>query len=418
MNNQTTAFGIFILAFISAVLNFAGLLHLIGEGDWWLKSLAALTAVAVWILLYLFWVHAFSIVPDLKLPGKRVGGWITVSVGCAFILALSTYWNLVAYSASEINKLSQQGTARQAEILLAGAIKANGAYISLKPQLDAFEPRITALADGEEKSGAISGIHGKGGVSATLRQLASNVGSAANAVEEASNNIAALKSKGQTCVANLRSVIRKGGNSAEQSDAVSAQVDCLNSVVADLGNQDVAALIERSMKGLTAGIVLPVTLKTKKQKLAVKNVLSGLQKQADTIAAAAASINKVNIEPLSVERPNVVRGVLIYWKSIIPAIGTAVAIDLLPLLLLIFKVILYRDAEAIGEPRHPWTIKELMDAQAQLEKLEGANNNLQQPKALFPPPKAITYQPDDEDDDDDWWDITDLGDEKNEDQRS
>jgi len=411
MNIQNTKMGLMMLAFISAVLNFAGFDLVASNADWWHKSLLALTALAVWICLYLFWDYAFSIVPDLKLRGKRLASWLTIVVGCVFIVALSAYWNVIALVGNEVHTLTLRDIGNRAQIMLSQAIDESSAYLVLAPQVASLSVHIESLATGEEQYGAISGTKGPGSISKTLRQNKSKVDAVSGAIALAFADIADLKVKGQKCLADLRSSINGKGSPETRGDAVAADVDCINETVASLGNQNVVSLIAQGMNGLTAGVVLPVSIKTAKQKQAVQNILTGLQKQADSIASAAATIKVSPIAPLSAERPNIMMAVLIHWKSIIPPMATAIAIDLLPLLLLILKVIRYRDAEERNVPRQPWTAGEMIDAMGQLQRRYGfggttgsnpdwnGSNALPAPQSI----KLISYEQDDKG----WWDLPD-----------
>lgn len=417
MNIQTTNLCLFLLAFISAVLNFAGFDQVAIHADWWTKCLFALTAIAVWISLYLFWTYAFSIVPDLKLPGKRVSGWLTIIVGCGFILALSAYWNMIALVGGEVQKLALRDISTRAQTTISEAIDESSAYLVFVPQISGLSSHIEALADSEEQSGAITGSKGAGSVSETLRQIKSKVDAVSNSITAASSDIAGLKAKGQKCLADLRASVNGGGSADTRGDAVAASVDCVNETIASLSNQNVSSLIAQNLGNLTAGVVLPVSIKSDKQKEAVRNILSGLQKQADGIANAANAIHVSPVAPLTAERPNVMAAILIYWKSIVPALSTAAAIDLLPLLLLILRVVLYRDAEERGLPRHPWTAGEMIDAMGQIQRLNGSAWGLS--GGFVPAPVVnrstsvnvvadaswsapqLTFQPDN----DDWWEL-------------
>ncbi|MEO1749032.1 MAG: hypothetical protein AAFR27_10555, partial [Pseudomonadota bacterium] len=99
-------------------------------------------------------------------------------------------------------------------------------------------------------------------------------------------------------------------------------------------------------------------------------ILRSSQESADKIASAALQAEPANAAGIDIKTPNVMEGVLIHWRSLIPPIATAAALDLIPLVILVFMVLLYRDAEAVEEPRHPWTVKELQDALAQIETLK------------------------------------------------
>lgn len=385
MNAQTTNTGLFILAFISAVMNYAGFTHIIDTSDWWLKALCFLTSIGVWICLYLFWQYAFSIIPNLRMQGKRTSGWLTVAIGCFAIISLSTYWNVIAYTGKEVLQLSQTANVTRAEQKFAKASAASTGFTNLIPQLEALSASASSLADGEEFNGSVTGSRGKGAVSELMRQIADKVGSVASSLRKAEQSNEALKTRGKACLANMRSADNQTYSKAS-ADKLAAGADCLNSVLADMGSQDMASGVVQAMSGLRQGVVMPVSINSAKQRQALNNVLDGLQGQANTIAKAAQAIPRNSLTPFEVQRPNMASAVLLHWKGIIPAIATALAIDLLPLLLLILGVLLHRDGEAHDSPRHAWTIQELDDAQQQLAALRGES-----------PQKLIEYKATDQD---------------------
>lgn len=368
MNSNTLYTGLNILAFISAVLNYAGFVQIIPSDDWWLKSLCLLTAIGVWVCLYLFWSYAFSILPHLRMSTKRLGGWVTILAGCMVIIALSTYWNVIAYTGKEVLRLSMTENVIRAEQQFAKAVSVTGGYESLPAQLEALSQKTFQLAEGEERSGAVTGSRGRGGISALLRQIGDNVNAIAGSLKKTAQRGQSLKNKGKACLALMRKASALG-SSGEPSAKLAAGADCLNGVMADLGNQNAASGIVQAMQGLTSGVVVPVSIRSKRQRQALTNILEGLQNQADQIAKTARAIPEVIVQPVTLDRPNMVTAVLKHWQSIIPAIATALAIDLLPLLLLILAVLLNRDGEAARRPRYLWTADQLSDAQMQLHSL-------------------------------------------------
>ncbi|NRA88454.1 MAG: hypothetical protein HRU28_13930 [Rhizobiales bacterium] len=361
MNQKTLNLSIGVIAFISAILNYAGLASMVDD-SWMQKGLCALTSVAVFTALYLFWTWAFGVMPELRHPQKRFASWLTVACGVIGIIALSAYWNVVALAKNEIDTLSKQSVIPRVERFYATAIRQSGVYISVKPELVGFASDIGAKANGEATNGSITGSAGKGGVTAVLRQLQASVANIVLSVDEALDVNSNLKNKGDKCLEQLHQNI-------QENKSYGASVNCINNVVSDLSNQNIASSVEHAMDGLTSSIIMPVSIKTDKQRQAVQNILDGLQNRADNFASKVRSINNNIIDPLIVERPNIMAGILIYWKSIIPAIATAIAIDLVPLIILIFKVLLYRDAETRDDPRHLWTISELSDAMAQFKQI-------------------------------------------------
>ncbi len=370
MHTKITLTGLFVLAFVSAVLNYAGFTRIIPPDDWWLRALCLLTAIAVWIGLYLFWRYAFSIQPELRMASKRLQGWSAISIGCAFIVALSTYWNVIAFTGHEVLRQANQSNVTHAEARFADAQGATGGHARLIPQLQALSASAMSLANGEEFNGAITGSRGRGGVTEVLRQIGSKVADLAASLEAVSKNTDRLKADGKACLARMRQAQSDGG--ANYASELAAGADCLNGVMAELGNVQASSGIAQVLEGLSASVVIPVSIRTDSQRAALSNVLKGLQGQADSIARAARAIPEVTPTPLRLNRPNMATAVLTHWQGIIPAIATALAIDLLPLLLLVLGVVFHRDTEQDQRPRHLWTMIELADAHRQIEAIRSA----------------------------------------------
>ncbi|WP_346894817.1 hypothetical protein [uncultured Roseibium sp.] len=367
MNPSQFAAPLMILALISAVLNFAGFSSIVG-GDWWHLSLCALTSVGVFVALYMFWKVAFDVLPTLDNPVIRAIGWVTVASGIAIVLSISAYWNLVALAQSEVQLLALKDRTVQAETRLNEAIGEGGKFKGLSGQLTAFAANIESLAASEEQSGAISGSPGKGAVSKLLRQITAKIDARASMVAKAGDDVSALGADGQLCLGNLRGTLENGGTDLEQKAAGS--VDCVNAVIAGLGSQSVADQVRQDMAALTAGIVIPASVRTKAQKEAIGNILAGVQEQANAIADTAAGLVSRTVETVSNSRPNAMLGVLVYWRSLIPAIATAVAIDLLPLVLLAFLMLRVRDLNRQGKPTSTTTLGEVERIHDELNRLD------------------------------------------------
>ncbi len=369
MNPSLIGFPLMILALISAVLNFAGFSE-ITNGSWWQLSLCALTSVGVFVALYAFWKAAFDVVPTLHSRQSRALGWAISCIGVATVLAISAYWNVVALAGSEVDKLILQDRSVLADTSLNRAIAEGGKFKGLENQLTAFSSSIENLADAEESSGAVSGSAGAGTVSKLLRQIAGKIQSAAGFAESASDTLNSTVKRGQACLADLRRSSEAGTAEENRASQATASVDCVNEVIAALGNQSAAAQIAQSMRSLASGVVIPASVKSKKQKASVANILAGVQKQADAVADTAESLKPAALQSVSNSRPNAMLGVLIYWRSIIPAIATAIAIDLLPLILLLFLVLRTRDMERRGKPVSTVTVAEIVAAHQELKQLD------------------------------------------------
>lgn len=355
-----------IIATVSAVLNFAGFVTVIDD-DWLSLSLAALTSVAVFVVIYSFWVFAFKTIPALKNKRYIIIAWVTLSVGCSGIVAISTHWNVVALAGDELKSLSMQTTSITADTQFSKATAQSGSYQSLPPQIKALSSSVTTLADSEITSGAISGKKGKGGVSKTLLQIRDNIDKVQTSLSISAQAVEQLNAQGQACLSKLRN--------ANTPIVAAAGIDCINQTIAGLNNQIVADQVAQTLGTITDGIILPASIKTKDQKDTIARILDGIQTQANTIADRASALKSKPVAFVSNDSPNIMLAVLVHWRSIIPPIATALAIDLLPVILLIFLVLTRRDDELEGKNVSTTTLADVERVHDDLMRIDDLRRN-------------------------------------------
>ncbi|MEP2987304.1 MAG: hypothetical protein ABJP08_29050, partial [Roseibium sp.] len=216
-----------------------------------------------------------------------------------------------------------------------------------------------------ELGGGNSGGAGQGPISNSMAQVGDRLTNLTTALAEGSSNLTALRAEGDQCLAALNSALNLGN-----SEGVAAQIACTNAVIGDLGNQNMLAAIERGMRSLTEGIVLPATIRTDAQRAIIGGFMAESQLRADGIAAMVATLDVPVIDPVSAATPNRMAGVLVHWQSILPALFTAAAIDLLPLVLLVFRVLHEDDRRGRDMPQGDLNARDLIDALRQINLLQ------------------------------------------------
>lgn len=366
MTKKWTQTVIFIVAVVSGVLNYDGLSSLVGPDDWWLKSVCAMTGVAVALSLSLFWNWAFETLPELKSRSKRIAGWIVVCTGLSLIVSLSSYWNVASLTRGEIDRLAGRSAVERVEHQYNVAVRGIQKSRSVASDVSSLHRDTLTLQETEINSGGTSASAGEGAISSTMGQVAGRINSVAEALRISTNKVDQLQSKGDQCLDELRVTITSG-----ELDKAGEHLSCVNGVVAQMAGQDVLASTVRGLNNLTSGIVLPANIKTQAQRDIIDGFISESQEKANNIAKSITQIEKGDLpEPLTLERPNIMRGVLEYWQSILPAIATALGLDLLPLVILMFKTLLRDERDSKDDPRNHWTAIELIDAAKQLKMID------------------------------------------------
>lgn len=349
-----------VLSIVTGVANFVGINATIAQDAWQWKIFSLLISIGVAGVIYLFWVYAFFTVVNAQKLQYRLSAWGVVCLGCAVLVALSSWWNVTAIAANEVTRLADKEITQNITLIFNKAVKESGKYKSFVPDVSALATNIKNLAESEETSGAITGSPGKGSITEFLRQLEVKALGIVETAQQASQQVELLRQKGQNCLNALH------GNSPLSFK----QVDCVNTAIADLGNQNVLQSLKRSLSDFTSGIIIPVSIRKQKQKEAVSRILANLKAQANKIANNAWRVTSNTIAPVQVERPNAMWAVVIYAPDILPAWITGIALDLAPLILLGFMSIHRRDVVAAGQPTREWTVRELKEAQQQLRELD------------------------------------------------
>lgn len=362
-----TGVTIMAAAIVSGVLTYFGFTAETAADDWNFKTVSALTAVVITLVISTFWAYAFAILPHLSKGKARIAGWAITASGLALILAVSTQWNVVYLAERPISQEMSKGITAFAETALARSAERSTKYASYLTDLRAYEAATDAIREREIGGQGVSSEPGEGPLSDLMLQGREAISAVLKSVETAANSTGQLQAAGEACLSDLRRHL-----SVSDMEAAGKAVACINRSISGIAGQDVLSSIERALRNLTSGIVVPSKIRTAAQKENARNFLTQRQAQANRIADQIAAEPPLTIAPLTMQRDSLMKGILLHWSSIIPQIATALAIDLLPLVLLLYQTTRGDDQRAQGKPRQIWTASDLEDALRQMEALRGS----------------------------------------------
>ena len=401
-----------IIATVSTVANYAGLGQTVPQDSlWWLLFCAAI-AVAVGAAIYGFWQAAFEAVvspPQFRLRGA---GWIATLVGGAFILGISSYWNVTAIGGTAAQRAALQSIVTRAEEAVVGAIGVHTGYRSHLPALRSFSDDIGGLAECEARSGCITGSAGRSGVYETLGQLQAKVDSLITSTDGADAALSARARENEACLSDLRQALAN-----DDADAVSGAADCVNAILADISGNGLSSRIADAMASFSAGVVIPVSVTSNAQRQAVANILEGLQARADAIGTAArASTGNAAPELLTLARMSPMKAVVVHWDAIIPSWITGIVLDLFPLILLSFAANIAASRRLRPDAQwHAFTAGDLLTAarilghlKAQTEAKVDTGPEVLQPLLPDRSPNGIVYRTDRSGEPDYWYEDVDV----------
>lgn len=323
---------------VSVAASYAGLSASLETPDIWWYVLAAMIAGATGISIFVFWQGAFKAAVEPEQFRFRSAGWLATFTGAAFLLGMSSWWNVSGIAEGQVQNIALYDTIAKAETSFASALKSGGQHQAVIPRLRSFESEIAALAACEAASGCVTGSAGKKGVYQTLVQLKEKVGGVLKALKSSDTTYQARLNEGRACLSEMREALGGDANLEDKSNRVSKSVDCVNGAIADITGHGPMEQAAQALKGFTSGIVLPVSIKTEKQRQAVASIMGGLEKSAAKIAADITAITTpVTIPPVSLVRLSPMKAVVVHYDSLLPQWITGIALDLLPLVLLWFQ---------------------------------------------------------------------------------
>lgn len=356
-------FTIMVLGVVSAVAGYAGISIALPHDSLWWKLFAALVASAIGLAIGAFWHLAFAAALKPEQQKLRKAAWAVVFGGCMVIGGISAFWHVAALGAPLAYTAAIYKTLTQAEQALAWLGTARNGYRNLLPRLSSFQTEVANLAACEAESGCVTGTAGTRGVYGTLNGLAGKLDGVVKSLQAVDAKFDTRTADGQKCLADLRTTMAAGAEADGGTAKASAAFDCVNAVIAEIDGKGQIERIAQEMDSLTAGLVVPVTIKTDAQKQAVENILASLKDRADAIARdARGAISEAPTPVIALDRMSPMQVVVVHWEAIAPAWATALALDMFPAVLLAFQSIIVASRRELPDgDQQKYTIADIVE---------------------------------------------------------
>ena len=194
----------------------------------------------------------------------------------------------------------------------------------------------------------------------------------------------------------MRSLIVASGAVEQRSVAFAEQSVRLAGVITDLRQMSVAPLVERAANDLAASVILPeldptATIRDA-QNATINSVLQALERRAETLALAAQDVQALPQPEETTYTPiSTADAVIRYAGNFVPSWAGAIAIDLLPAVLVLILAVTQaaiREGESRGDPARAMTLDDLEAAMRALDRIEGARPAASRPTPAPAPPRV------------------------------
>lgn len=366
-----TRFALAVLALASGVYTYIGVRSLLDGSPTAVFFAAMIYSVSVSIAIYAFWSYMARFYPHVTGPSARGAMLGVMALGCAMIIAMSSWLNAAALAGSAALEQHLAGTVEDYTGDLDKAHQNALAAQSLLPDIQRTSERFARLAEDERQSGALTGTTGSGSVVQLLSQMSSQLNELETGIAASRERVTTLFDQGQAHLETMRTLVSSPGEIAPRSDQFSAEVVALSGVIASLQQTSIAPSVKRAAEDLSLGFIAPVASGqaadlASRQDQVMETIRASVAAQSSVLSQAADDI--LTREPVAERRfvpLSSAEAVLRYAGDFIPAWAGAISIDLLPAVL-VFVLAIVHGAIRRQEERLPFahrvTAAELLEA--------------------------------------------------------
>jgi hypothetical protein len=372
-----------VLAIASGIYTYLGVSSLLEENGAMSFFAAVAYSVAVSVGIFVFWSYMLRLLPSMRSAAGFIGLTVSTMIGSLAIIAMSSWLNAAALAGSAAVEQHLDLTVRdyQAALEQAHDIALSGQALGREVQRarEAFE----ALAD-QESSGQLSGTAGKGAVFRVLTQKTEELRNLETQIADQQPLIQEAFDLGNVVLGRMRALTVAPGPVEQRSVAFSEESVRLAGVIANLNQYSVASLVARAAQDLPASVVLPEldgrsANVRDAQSSTIASVLNAFDQRSKTLKRAADEVLAMTPPQETAYNPiSSADAVIRYAGSFIPSWAGAIAIDLLPAILVFVLAITQaairsgRDGLSIEETLTLADLKAAISAMRDVEMSMGA----------------------------------------------
>ena len=366
-----TRFALAVLALASGVYTYLGVLRLLDGSPTAVFFAAIIYSASVSVAIYAFWSYMARFYPHVTGAASRGAMIGVMALGCAMIIAMSSWLNAAALAGSAALEQHLAETVQDYTAALDQAHQNALAAQSLLPDIQRTSERFSRLAEDERQNGALTGTTGSGSVVQLLSQMSSQLSELETGIIASRERVTTLFDQGRSHLATMRTLVSAPGAVAPRSDEFSAEVVALSGVITSLEQTSIAPSVKRAAEDLSLGFIAPVADGqaadlANRQDEVMQTIRASVAAQSGVLSQAADDI--LAREPVAERRfvpLSSAEAVLRYAADFIPAWAGAISIDLLPAVL-VFILAVVHGAIRRQEERLPFaqriTAAELLEA--------------------------------------------------------
>lgn len=387
-----TALG--VLSVASGIYTYLGVSSLLDDTGALSVFAAMAYSIAVSVGIFVFWSYLLRLLPAVRSAASRIGLLASMALGSLAIVAMSSWLNAAALAGAAAVEQHLATTVQNYQTALERANTIAVSAQALGRDVARVRGSFEDLGE-QEASGGLSGLAGRGAVFRLLRQKADELSALEAQIASQQPLLDAAFAEGNAILSRMRALTVAPGPVEARSVEFSEEAVRLAGVITTLRQLSVAPLVVRAARDLSASVVLPQLdggddAARSGQRATIDSVLTVLGQRAETLTRAAEAViampppADITYTPISAAD-----AVILYARNFVPSWAGAIAIDLLPAVLVLIVSVAQaairagRDGVAVEEQM---TLAELRGALIALREIEAAAPADPPQGAAAPPP--------------------------------
>ncbi|MEO1194094.1 MAG: hypothetical protein AAFY02_20230 [Pseudomonadota bacterium] len=398
LETMTTA-ALGVLAVASGVYTYIGVRGLLDGAGLLTFGAAIVYSGAVSVGIFIFWSYILKFLPQMRSGATRLALVGAMLIGCGAIVAMSSWLNAAALAgaASVEQHLAETVVDNQARLEQAheNALAAQ----SLLPDIRIAQQRFALLSERESQEGALTGSSGRGTVAQYLSQMAQQLEDLGDQIEASRGPVQTGFAEGGRHLDAMRAIVGGTQPIEQRSVRFADQAVALAGVITSLTQTSIAPAVRRQAEDLSRSFIMPaVTGLSADLRNRQSQVLDEVRNTvAETSAALARAADEIlarpAVQPLRFTPLSPAEAVLLYAADFVPSWAGAIAIDLLPGVLVLILMVVHASIRRQESPLSHDEAMSLKDMQAALEAWGRLSRTAQGSSIPTPPPPEAEAPP-------------------------
>jgi hypothetical protein len=390
-----------VLAVASGIYTYLGVSSLLDDNGALSFFAAIAYSVAVSVAIFVFWSYLMRLLPAMRSAGGRLGLALSMALGSLAIIAMSSWLNAAALAGAAAVEQHLAVTVQDYQESLEQAHEIAITAQALGRDVARVRQSFEDLSE-QEATGNLSGLAGRGAVFRVLRQKSEELAVLEGQINAQDELVAEAFDQGNAILSRMRALTVEQGPVSQRSVAFSEESVRLAGLIAELRQLSVALLVKRAAQDLEASVVLPeldgrTSQSRSDQQSTITSVLGVLGQRAETLERAA---DEVIAMPPPIETTytpiSSADAVIKYAGNFVPSWAGAIAIDLLPAVLVLIVAVTQhaiRGGRTGLSIEHTMTVAEMRAAVVAARELDEEFDAAHRPALLTDPVKGRRRDP-------------------------